>query len=270
AKVIFNSLTLKNTPILILTMGKVASTSVHESLKAKVKNCGIYHIHFLSENMINSSNVFFKSKSIPTPYHIAISSALNKVNAKEDSKIITLVREPISRIVSDFFQNYKKYEPELLSSNKEEFKKNVLDSITKSIYEYEPRDNYETKWFDEEIVSNLGIDIYEQDFDYSDGYKIYPDANEGRLIIIRLEDLDECFSKAMNEFLNVNNVSMIVNNAGKNKEYSEIYDYIKANLVIPKSVCEKIYSTKYMRYFYSQEEINNFVKKWSLKNTGVC
>lgn len=270
AKVVFNSIASRNAPILILTMGKVASSSVYKSLKAKVKNCAVYHIHFLSKNMIDSSNIFFKSKNIPTPYHIAISSALNKIKVKENSKIITLVREPISRIISDFFQNYEKYEPELFSSSKKEFKNNILDSITKSIYKYEPHNNYETKWFEEEIVNNLGIDVYEKNFDYYKGYKIYRDVNENKLIVIRLENLNECFSKAMNEFLNIKNVSMIVNNVGKDKGYSEIYDYVKTNLVIPKDICKNIYSTKYMEYFYSKEEINEFISKWSLKHSDVC
>ena len=263
-KVLLCSVLSKKKPVLILTMGKVASTSVYESLKVKVKKCGVYHIHFLSKKMIGESNIYFQRKKIPTPYHIAISSALNMVNAKEKYKIITLVREPISRIISDFFQNYEKYEPELFSEKRIDFKKNILERIMNLMYEYNSNDNYETRWFNEEIVNNLGLRIYAEDYNYLEGYTIYKGMNKkNKLIVIRLENLNEIFSKAMYEFLNINNVNMIINNEGGVKKYGDVYDYVKNNLIISKDVCEKIYSSKYMRYFYTNEEINGFINKWS-------
>lgn len=263
-KVLLCFISSKKKHVLILTMGKVASSSVYESLKVKVKKCGVYHIHFLSKKMLDESKGYFQGKNIPTPYHIAISFALNKINAKEKSKIITLVREPISRVISDFFQNHEKYEPELFSENTTDFKKNVLERITKLIHEYTPDDNYETRWFNEEIVDNLGINIYEKDFNYPEGYTIYKDINnKNKLIVIRLENLNEVFLKAMYEFLNINNVNMVVNNVGGAKEYSDVYDYVKNNLIISKDACEKIYSSKYMRYFYTNKETKAFISKWS-------
>ena len=46
-------------------------------------------------------------------------------------------------------------------------------------------------------------------------------------------------------------------------DYKNIQKYVTENLKIDRETCEKVYSTKFIRHFYSDELIEKMVKKWS-------
>lgn len=101
-------------------MGKVGSSSIYQSL-ARSKNFKPYHIHTLNEITIQKIKERSKSKGLKIEQHIKDSEYILQNyfsrTQKEKIKIITLVREPISRNIAAYFQNLDVYH-----SNNETFK----------------------------------------------------------------------------------------------------------------------------------------------------
>lgn len=99
-------------PILVFQMGKVGSSSVFESLKYLGLKNPIFHIHYLSPSGIEHVE---RSNSGQTPRHILESRYLRNVLEKghpgQKWKIVSLVREPITRNISAFFQNIDQWYP---------------------------------------------------------------------------------------------------------------------------------------------------------------
>lgn len=83
-------------------------------------------------------------------------------------------------------------------------------------------------------------------------------------MVLRVEDLNASFQEAMALFLDDYYVTkMKCANIGENKEYANNYNEIKENIIIPLSICNKIYNSKYVKHFYSDEIIMKFKNKWS-------
>jgi hypothetical protein len=195
---------------------------------------------------------------------------IKKKGKGEKWKIVTLVRDPIARSMSDFFQNSK---VERIGAD-EKFKVNsdwygFDDIISKKDirklfqifiekYDFDRNLNY----FDLEFKGVLGIDIYDCYFPTSNGYKICKFKNAD-ILIIKVEHLDKCAAEAFKKFLNIRNFNLLVQNVGDKKEYAEIYRVFKNNTHFPDSLLNKIYSSKMVRHFYSEEEIEEFKRKWS-------
>jgi len=81
---------------------------------------------------------------------------------------------------------------------------------------------------------------------------------------MRLEDLSNIFQEAIQTFLEINNsIKIIRSNERCNLEFSDLYKKIKNKIIIPPHISEKIYTSKYVRHFYSSSEIDELIEKWS-------
>ena len=143
----------KKPPIIILTPGKVGSSTVYKTLKKSQKN-SIYHIHRLSKKGIRNSEIeHLESDRNSRPLHLIIGKQLRKKldEYKDEIKVITIVREPISRAISAFFQNTEFYKSEVEKNSLQideekalELLLNRLDSsITSQLHEWF---DYFLKW----------------------------------------------------------------------------------------------------------------------------
>lgn len=164
----------------------------------------------------------YKTIEKPVPPHVHVRRILYywlKAGTKK-TKVITLVRDPIARKISGYFEmrniegvpTYssklaKRYVQSRLSSRK------VLD------------DSYE--WFEKEIKGVLGIDIFRHEFDKKEGYgHIKKDGKE--VLILTLEKLDK-------------NIEILSKFSGVNLKYersrvrqSDIYNTVKKKAYLPK------------------------------------
>ena len=80
----------------------------------------VFHIHyFTSASIDNAKQNHLASDRKSLPLHLIVSELLlNKIkNYKGTLKIITIIREPISRSISSFFQNIDFHKNSLEESN---------------------------------------------------------------------------------------------------------------------------------------------------------
>lgn len=256
-----------NPPIVIYQMGKVGSSSVYRSLSNSRLPNPVYQVHFLSEKGIREAEQYFLTLEMPvTAQHIKRSKLLRKAMVKRQErgkrwKIITLVREPIGRDISDFFENVHKYYPYLIDEPGKIKREESIRHLQEIFMNYDPATDYACTWFDCELRNAFDIDVYNHPFNHADGFTIIRDKGID-LLILRLEDINRCFSKALTEFLE-EPVSMAKANISATKPYWDDYKWVKENIVLPRYVCSLIYSTKYATHFYNERMRIQFIEKYS-------
>ena len=123
---------------------------------------------------------------------------------------------------------------------------------------------YPDKWFEQEFKKFVGLDVYNEHFLYNKGYKIYK-SNGHDILIIRLEDANNKLEKAIKEFLKIPKVSMgycgVYKYRNVGNEFKKKYKDIK-KMNFPLDFIDKNYNLKYVKHFYSNDEIKSFKKEW--------
>ena len=91
-------------PIIVYQMGKVGSFSIYMSLKEIRKT---HHVHYLREDIVERLANMQSERGFPVPGHLETSQMVNKKYMAKATpvKYIVLVRDPISRNMSAFFEN---------------------------------------------------------------------------------------------------------------------------------------------------------------------
>jgi hypothetical protein len=258
--------------ILVHQMGKVGSSTVIQSLEDLNLRTPIFHTHILNPQRLNqkitwkikNSGGRLSEKELLKNGHLNASKYLIDTLQKESKnrrwKIITLVREPIGRNISAFFQNINIYYENFIEKYNEG---SISGKEIEEKFFNECPHNLPLSWLDKEIKDVFGIDIYQESFPLSEGYKIYSKGNEFELMIIRMEDLNRCHKDAFQQFLGIENFSLSKKNIASDKIYSEIYSSFLSTLSIPNWYIEQMYSSKYSKHFYSDIEIEQNISKWS-------
>ena len=268
-------------PVLVLQMGKVGSRSVEAGLEAIVSDRPVYHSHFLSwERTAQTEKMrrtYFRAERHRYLTRQWLSQfILRTFEANADNhtwKVVTLVREPVGRNISAFFENFY-YEP---CETDGEFE------ISSDYYQVEPmivsvddtsklaelffnraRHDSPLRFFDREINDIFGIDVFDSGFPIEKGYEIYSAARV-ELLVLKLESLTQCAGPAFYEFLVIDDFRLINKNIGAKKIYAPLYEAFKEHVVIDSVYIDKLFDSDYMRTFYSEEEIRVARNKW-LKN----
>lgn len=255
--------------VIVYQMGKVGSTTILKSLQT-LNNLDVYHVHTLTKDGIKNVEEMYKRRFYRTHNiyeHLLESQYLRKqldkgLEGKNKWKVVTLVRDPIAKNISSFFQHLEsrlgyKYKNKLDSMKMEDIVKELMELFLNRINGYKKS----LTWFERELKPVFGIDIYSKDFPKSKGYGIY-ESESASVLLIRLENLNECANDAFKTFLNINSFTLLESNTGSNKGYSNIYRSFLEHIVLPEKYINEIYTSNYVKHFYSEEEIEAFKKKW--------
>jgi hypothetical protein len=272
----------QNPPLLIYQMGKVGSSTIQRSLKALNLDRPIFHVHYLSksrvEDLEKERRKYIRTEKFgllkrPWMYQFLRQELIKRFEGQK-WKIISLTRDPVARNMAAFFENlefkkvseqpkyevksdYYKIEPVILTGHD-------LEKLPILFFERFKHDS-PLDFFDRELKSVFGIDVYSSEFPKSKGYKIYS-GEKADAMIIKLEYLNQCVQLAFKEFIDVEDFNLINTNIGNQKDYAAVYSQFKDFIIFPKHYIDKMYQTKYMQHFYSDEEINQFRHKWFLSN----
>jgi hypothetical protein len=184
------------------------------------------------------------------------SAVLARPHPKKKWKIITLVREPIARNISALFHDLDEYIPgshnNIYSIPYEELFQAFLEKVNHEL---------PLTWFDIELNPLFGVDVYASPFPKEKGYQTYS-SERADVLLIRMEDLTRVFSKAMSEFLGIENTELVFENQAKDKAYFRLYQMFRERVTLPGDYIEKMYCSKFARHFYSEVEIQTFTSKW--------
>lgn len=251
--------------------GKVASASIYWS--NSLKTC---HLHSLKYAFYADVNM------------VDICMDMIARAKKNSIKIITGVREPISRDISLFFQssesniwpliyygnclnylfgnynNSSKLDIQTLRKRICTFEKSLNFSFEHLVKEIIENKSDEFSWFDYEIKALFGIDIYHYPFDKEKGYTIIEQDNI-HILVYKCEKLNQ-LEKVIGEFLEEPEYSLNIANQGEKKVYSYVYKNFKEKVKLSKQYFDYYYeNNSKFEHFYTDSEIEWFKDKWKKK-----
>lgn len=233
--------------LFVYTMGKVASSSVSDSLISAGIPC--LDIHSLAgPRILGILKAHLESddfNKVP-PHFVRSLKAYNSMIYNDQVKIISLIREPISRNISAVFQNL----PQKFSNEPKEISARLK--------------NYNTSmpqlWFERDLKPATGLDVLNAEVDSTQSaFRFTNDKCD--LLMLKLEEDDTIIEKTVSEFVGAK-ISLKRSNVGENKWYNDIYKTVKNN---PNSVSESFlsecFNLDYYKKFYSYKERLTLAKK---------
>jgi hypothetical protein len=261
----------KKDGVIIYQMGKVGSSTVLESLKNSGLDKYLFHVHVLTPKWIKRVEATYKNvsrvnrKAIIDGHLIASLYLRRRLdrNSGEKWKVISLVRDPVARNISSFFEAFDRYFPEL----DQELKKSgepLENHIDRLVDTFLGGFNHQTPliWFDEHFRPVFDIDVYASDFPKSRGYEIYR-GGKADLLLLRVENLNTCHKEAFREFLGIRDFELVFANVSQNKRYFSAYKKFMRQIKLPDEYLDRMYNSQFARYFYSSEEIAAFRGRWA-------
>lgn len=267
-----NQLGNRSEAIVVHQMSKVGSSTVVSSISASAPDVLVLHTHFLSEEGLDWLQSWVRERwgTIHVPQHLWHGLFARNMYANDSRqstlKIISLVRDPVARTISEFFEeldvhaNYPyaaRVEKLGIDAVVAELEKMLLDRMKKEVEWAMP---YE--WFDKEIRDVFDVDLFEQPFDPDSGYAIYT-SGRVQILLLKLERLADCAGEAFARFLGIRNVSLDEGrNIASRKYYADAYRLMLNRLEVPASVLATCYASDQVRHFYSESDIERFLQRW--------
>jgi len=210
--------------ILIMTPGKVGSSSLYYSLLKKTNYC-VFHIHYISKKGIlkEFKNERDSSKG-GASWHLYVSYWINLMikRFKVKYKIILLVRKGSSRYVSSVFQNLNQMPANVFNQrtgfiNYPELKKTILNGVDADITNVNDYMKFELGYFK---TNNIVLKINES--------FVSKGGDEVEILYTTLFQKDPLIY--INSFLGTKINKLEKANIGKDKFYSKEYSEMKKDI----------------------------------------
>lgn len=227
-------------PIYVLQMGKVASLSVASSLQTQYEGTVLHGHSFSEDNPRGDVKKLFKHFN----------------HGEHRMKVISLVREPIGRNISAFFQNFERYVGVPFSES--EYTASELRDIF--ILKYDHREPLD--WFDKWILANFDIDVFQHPFPASGHMTLKNDKVDFLLMKYDLEDALK--QEIIGSFAELPDFQLINNNISSKKDYSGMYAEMK-KMRMPERYVDEMLEDRFTKHFYTPE-LESLRTYWTEKN----
>lgn len=262
--------------VVVYQMGKVGSSTIVASLAALHKPWAIHHAHILDPQRLArfEANVkrHFTRKLVDEEARGRLAERLvaeKSLRRMLDDgrlarrwKVITLVRDPVARNLSSFCEIL---DLQLDYHLRDKLRARGIDGVTRELgrmfLDTYPDHTFPLEFFDTEMRPALGWNVFTTPFPHHAGYAIYR-CERADVLLLRLEDLDRCVTRAFREFLGIDNFTLVRENVGSEKDYSEMYRRLLDAIRLPESYLSRMYGSKYATHFYTTDELSRFNARW--------
>ncbi len=244
----------RGTPIVIFAMSKTATTAIYHALLSRVPNPVLKTHMVLPESLKVAEHYYRKTDLDARPRHLFDGFYLSShlPTPRDPWTIITVVRDPIARAVSDFFQSAERMarsrDPAVMRGELERYAR--LTEIPRAL-----------NWFETEFEPVTGIDVYACPFDHSRGYQII-EAPNARVLVLRYESM-QIAPAALREFLGLSDaLEMATENVGSTKGYGDLYAAVLSDSPLSSQTFDEAYRSRLVRHFYRPHEVEAFRRQW--------
>ena len=240
--------TQHNRLLFVYSAPKVGSTSIVTSLRIfGLENIDTIHIH--DEEMLQ---VLGHIKGITINELILFNKYLGK-----DVYVINIFRNPIERKISSFFEKIGSYHFNTTDQNVNKYNVEKVINRFNNIFPYiETSDHF---------IDKYNITIPEC-FNYQQKYLLVKE-NDITYISLRLKDSVYWGTILTNIF--GFNIRIVKDYESTNKPIKDIYNLFKQNYKIPINFLDEIINCKYLKYYYSSDELKEYYNEWNLKSTSL-
>ena len=244
-------------PIIIYQPGKVGSSTIYESLRKQIQ-WPVFHTHRLYpphvEALRESAKKMGQKKPIGGEFNHMLYRKL--INKHIPLDIIVLVREPIERNFSAYFENLDRFWG--IKNAHEAIK--IKELISNFLSDYPHRTQID--WFDQEFLPTLGINIYDYPFDKESGIQVI-EKSPIRILLMKVEVPNSLKHSSVAEFLDLPLVALSDTNVAAHKKYRAQYVSFKQEINLPKQYVDEMLESKFSKYFYTDVEREEVRKKWA-------
>ena len=235
-------------PVIVFTTGRVGSMALHGALEKH----GIFAFHLHTLNPAELKNRKHPQSWLWAYNHI--------IQPRRPARIISIVRDPVALMVSDFFPKLRWIARQERAYEKLSAER-LCDLFTTRYFEQE-RHLRQLDWFDREMKQCLGIDVFQHPFPKEDGYLRFQQALYDVLVFkTELDDTEK--TRIVGDFLGLRQFEIFRSNVGAQKSYGDAYHTFKQLLAVPERRLTEVYSSRYARHFYTKQEIAEFSARWS-------
>ena len=249
-------------PLLVFALPKVGNTTVIKALKRS--GLEVERAHFLSDRHFWRALAQLEIEGDETRVQEMLSwnSRFRKraVHGFEGQgcDVVTLVRDPLARTVSYFFESTTMKDSRL----RREWDEGRL-GVEAIVERFMARDDHfaPLSWFEDELLTVFSIDVYADPFPRECGYRIYR-HDRNRVLLIRLEDLSRCGPGALGELLGLEGVDLPAENVRARSETGDLYRTVLRELCLPRENVDRMYGSRMARHFYSAAELDSFRRRW--------
>jgi hypothetical protein len=244
-------------PVLVYQMAKGASTTILRALERAGVHA--FQVHMMSPDVARRLHSAMRAKGLSALQMDMdiIGRAVRRgiIEPGREAKIINLVREPVGRNVSVYFQ--------------------ILDAVwqTENAHEkielarllegfHEKFDHERTlRWFDEEFKPVLGVDIYEHEFPH-ESRCLRIERGPYDILLMRVDLDDSSKERHLSEFLGVEGLKLLPANVGAKKPYADTYREFMRALRLSEDYVDRMLDSSYARHFFTDEERRALRSKW--------
>lgn len=237
-----------NKIIFVYSKPKVGSTSLVTSIRMFASHLFmVIHIH--DEEMLQ---VLGNIKNITIKDIISYNQFIGK-----EVYVIDVYRSPIERKISTFFEKIDSYHFNNVCSEINKYNMDRVINRFNKIFPYIGLGDH--------FLDTYNIPIPET-FDHYAKYLLV--EHEGiRYIKLRLKD-SGIWDTILSKLLCVN-IRIVKDYETVNKPIKECYLQFKENYKIPSNFLEDLEKCKYSNYYYSKEELNEYIEQWSAKKGDI-
>ena len=243
--------------VLVYQMAKVGSTS-YTAMLEKCSDLKVFQVHRL-DNSSNEKMIKFSlskgelDKAFMEQEWNAIGNYM--LSKPLEIYIISVMRDPIARNISAFFENLD------LS------KKTPVEKLINNFFSDYPH-NIPIRWFDEQFKEFLGIDLYQYPFDKKRGWDHFTVSNY-TCLLLTVEISDKEKINAINSILGTRLSKIERKNVGESKHYATIYRQFNDKIIMPEEYVNTLLDSKVVKHFYTDTQCKNFRNKWIGKEKAM-
>jgi len=246
------------TAVLVYQMGKVASKSVALSV-ARYPGISVFHLHILNPSnyeaaerqqriLLGDDDVSYVLDASRIVYNGLIATG-------QPTKIVTLVREPIGRNISAYFQNLD-FWWKTPDAHRKIPMPELVDRFLQDFPHQEP-----LTWFDNEFRPATGVDVYSLPFPQQQGFQR---INAGTLnVLVLRHDLDDRIKAShLGMLLAIDDFRLLRENTAEGKRYREKYKEFLNSVCLPSNYIDEMLGSRYARHFFPCEELEQIRGRW--------
>lgn len=224
-------------PVFIFQMGKVGSSSLWETLS---DDCEGVVVQAHSEQMLTEA----QKRLIKW-----------RIGLRLSIYVVCPVREPLSRNISAFFENFKRDTEYEITDHQW-----TTDEILNLFLKQYPHNNC-LDWFDNHMKTVFGVDVFSEPFPAKQKWKVYKGASVQ--VLVYRTDLDHSEQLAVvSRFIGRDIPEWIYRNTSKSKDYADVYKQFCDSARLPDLYISRMCKSQFCRHFWTPEEIEAIGRRW--------
>lgn len=272
--------------ILVLTYGKVCSTSLYTMLRACFPG-EVYYAHVLQDRLTRVVADFLDHARTDTSGLRNLMSGNGPIHARLDEArrngepihVICAVRDPIERSLSGAIQALPMLFEECISADPRATAAHLANRLA-DLWMHDRGDEGPLRrmveasirgplsWLAEEIEAPFGLDLRGVPFDTERGYAVFENGPV-RLLLFRHENVPGAVEEGLSRLFPGRTFVLPRLNAGAEKPWGEVYRHLREAFRLPAATLQDIYADPYVRHYYTDAERSAAIRRWSAEQRPV-